>query len=157
MPSLILNLSLMKVVLQKVSQASVAVDGAVIGSIGEGYMLLTGIMEGDGEDCVRWMAQKVVGLRLFPGADGKINDRSILEIGGEALVISQFTLAGVVEKGNRPDYTAAAKPEEAERLYLLFIEELKKAGIANVQHGKFRSTMSVSLVNEGPVTLVIER
>jgi D-aminoacyl-tRNA deacylase len=147
----------MKVVLQKVSQAKVSVDGITIGSIGEGYVLLTGILTGDTEENIRSMAQKIAAVRLFPGEDGKINDRSLLQIGGGALVISQFTLAGKLEKGNRPDYTAAAEPKEAERLYELFIQCLRDEGVKWVEHGKFRSIMSVSLTNEGPVTLVIDR
>jgi D-aminoacyl-tRNA deacylase len=146
----------MRVVLQKVSQASVTVESAVIGSIDDGYLLLVGILMGDTEDQVRNMADKVVSLRLFPGPEGKINDRNLLEVGGSVLVVSQFTLAGKLEKGNRPDYTAAAERGEAERLYLLFQHLLREKGVKRVESGKFGAMMQVTLTNEGPVTLIVD-
>lgn len=146
----------MKVILQRTSKASVSVGGRIIGSIGKGYVLLVGIMEGDAEEQAKELSEKIAKLRLFDGENGKINDRSITDIRGEILVISQFTLAGKMEKGNRPDYTAAAHPDTAKPLYARFIELLRGHGIP-VEHGEFGAYMQVELVNEGPVTLVLER
>ena len=147
----------MRIVLQRVTSASVSVDNETIGSIGRGFMILLGMMEGDTEEQARWLAEKIVKLRVFDGEDGKINDRSIQDIGGEILVVSQFTLAGRTEKGNRPDYTKAAKPEIAEPLYEKYIDILKSLGIKYVAGGRFGADMAVELVNDGPVTLVLER
>lgn len=146
----------MRILLQKVSQSSVSVDSAVIGSIGQGYLLFVGILEGDTKKDVEILAQKISKLRLFDGPEGKINDKNILDIGGEILVVSQFTLAGKTEKGNRPDYTAAAKPDFAKELYELFVSSLLEIGVRNVQTGTFGAHMNVELVNEGPVTLILE-
>ena len=145
-----------RIVLQRVSQANVSVDGQSVGSIGQGYTLLIGVLQGDTEQQVKAMAQKISSIRLFEGQDGKINDRSILDVQGSILAVSQFTLAGKVEKGNRPDYTAAMEPAEAKLLYNLFVDELRKQNIP-VQTGVFGAAMQVSLVNEGPVTLVLDR
>jgi D-aminoacyl-tRNA deacylase len=153
---LYLPIVFMKIVLQKVSRASVTVEGSVTGEIGEGYLLLTGIVQGDTDEHVRKMAEKVVSLRLFPGEGGKINDKSLLDVSGGALVVSQFTLAGKVEKGNRPDYTGAAERGEAERLYLLFRDLLREKGVSRVETGTFGAMMQVALVNEGPVTLIVD-
>jgi D-aminoacyl-tRNA deacylase len=147
----------MRVVLQKVSSASVSVDGSVIGSIGEGYLLFLGVIDGDTEEQARWLAEKIVKLRLFDGEDAKINDKSILDVDGGILVISQFTLAGRTEKGNRPDYTQAMKPQEAEVLYNRFIDLLKENGVQAVASGSFGAHMEVELINDGPVTLVLEK
>jgi D-aminoacyl-tRNA deacylase len=147
----------MRIVLQRVTSASVSVDKETVGSINRGFMLLLGVMEGDTEEQAMWLAEKITKLRLFDGEDGKINDRSILDIGGEILVISQFTLAGRTEKGNRPDYTKAAKPEAAEPLYEKFIDILRSLGIKNVAGGRFGAHMAVNLTNDGPVTLVLEK
>lgn len=147
----------MKIVLQKVSSAEVAVDGKIVASIAEGYLLSVGIVQGDTEEQCRWMAEKIVGLRLFPGKGGKINDKTLLEIGGSALAVSQFTLAGDVSKGNRPDYTAAAEREEAKRLYETFVGCLNQSGVSRVETGQFGAMMSVRLTNEGPVTLIMNR
>lgn len=147
----------MKITLQKVSKASVSVNGAVLGSIEQGYVLFLGVLEGDTADQAQWLAQKIANLRLFPGEDGKINDRNILEVQGGVLVISQFTLAGKVEKGNRPDYTAAAKPDHAKVLYEAFIEMMKQEGVKKVERGEFGARMKVEIVNEGPVTLLLEK
>lgn len=158
----------MRLLLQKVSQASVSVDDQEVASIGPGYVLFLGVMEGDTEGQAEWLAQKVAKLRLWesPGGPpdphgivraGKINDRSLLDLGGSALVVSQFTLAGNAEQGNRPDYTAAARPEVAKPLYERFIALLRSAGVQNVSHGSFGAMMQVSLVNDGPVTLMMER
>jgi D-tyrosyl-tRNA(Tyr) deacylase len=146
----------MKVVLQRVKQASVAVDGTITSSIAGGYLLFLGILRGDTEMQADFLAEKVSKLRLFDGLDAKINDRSILEIQGEILVVSQFTLAGRTEKGNRPDYTAAEKPERARELYDYFVQKLCSLGITKVQTGTFGEHMEVSLTNDGPVTLLLE-
>lgn len=146
----------MRILLQKVSRASVSVEDEVLGSIGKGYVLLVGIMDGDIPKEVEDMVKKIAKLRLFEGPDGKINDLNILEVGGEVLVVSQFTLAGKTEKGNRPDYTAAAKPDNAIPLYERFVSGLLEAGIRNVQTGRFGAHMDVELVNDGPVTLMLE-
>ena len=147
----------MRILLQKVSKASVTVDGNITGTIEEGYLLFLGVMEGDTKMQAEALARKICALRLFPGEDGKINDRSLLDVQGSALVVSQFTLAGRTEKGNRPDYTRAAAPKEAEHLYDFFIELLREADIGNVATGVFGGQMRVELVNEGPVTLMLER
>ncbi len=147
----------MRLLLQKVTQARVRVDGNVVGEIGPGYLLLLCVMEGDKEEQAQQLAEKVVKFRLFPGEDGKINDQSLLDIGGEILVVSQFTLAGRFEKGNRPDYTAAASPEGAEQLYGYFADRLSELGVRKVEKGSFGAYMEVELTNNGPVTLYLER
>lgn len=147
----------MRLVLQKVLEASVTVGGDTVGAIGPGYLLLVGIAPEDGDDACDWLAKKVAGLRLFPGEGGKINDRTLLEAGGSALVVSQFTLLGSVEGSNRPDYTGAAPKDAAERLYLRFVERLKGQGIADVQTGRFGASMLVRSANDGPVTLLLQR
>ncbi|MFA6523617.1 MAG: D-aminoacyl-tRNA deacylase [Candidatus Peribacteraceae bacterium] len=147
----------MRIVLQRVKQASVTVSGETVGSIGPGYLLLLCAMKGDTEVQADWLAEKVSGLRLFDSPEGKINDRSILEVGGEILVVSQFTLSGDVSKGRRPDYTAAAGPGEGERLYKYFIQKLQTLGIRKVENGRFGAMMDVTLTNDGPVTLLLER
>jgi D-aminoacyl-tRNA deacylase len=146
-----------RIVLQKVSSAAVSVDESVIGSIGEGYLLFLGVMEGDTDEQAQQLAEKIIKLRLFDGEDGKINDKSILDIGGGILVISQFTLAGKTEKGSRPDYTAAMEPAEAKRLYERFIDILSELGVQTVASGSFGAHMDVELVNDGPVTLILEK
>jgi D-aminoacyl-tRNA deacylase len=148
---------LMRAVLQRVTQASVFVDGQIVGEIGKGYLLLLAVMDGDTESNANALVEKVVRLRLFDGEDGKVNDRSLLDISGEILVVSQFTLAGRTEKGNRPDYTAAAAPADAERLYGYVVERLRSLGVSKVETGRFGAMMQVSLTNDGPVTLVLDR
>jgi len=147
----------MRILLQRVSRASVQVSTETVGSIERGYLILLGVMKGDTDEQALSLAEKVVKLRLFSGEDGKVNDRSILDIKGDILVVSQFTLAGTFEKGNRPDYTAAAPPAEANRLYEFFIAQLKVQGVARVESGEFGASMHVDLVNDGPVTLMLER
>jgi D-aminoacyl-tRNA deacylase len=146
----------MRIILQRVSSASVSVDGAVIGSIGRGYLLFLGVMKGDTEVKGRWLAEKISKLRLFDAEDGKINDRSIVDIAGSALVVSQFTLAGTADKGNRPDYTGAETPDVARILYEQFVRALREAGVARVETGEFGAHMHVTLVNDGPVTLLLD-
>lgn len=147
----------MRLLLQKVTSASVSVDSSVVGEIDQGYLLFLGVMEGDTEESADKLAEKTVNLRLFDGEDGKINDRSLLDIDGQILVVSQFTLAGDLKKGNRPDYTAAADPKSATKLYEYFIEKLRSLGVKKVEAGEFGAYMRVDLVNDGPVTLWLER
>ena len=146
----------MRVVLQRVSQASVSISGEVVGEIGGGLVLLVGFTDGDGEGTVRWMADKVLGLRVFSDEEGKMN-LSLGEVGGDALVISQFTLYGDTRKGRRPSFVHAAPPEIAIPLYERFLETLRGAAPGKVESGEFGAMMDVALVNAGPVTLVLER
>ncbi|MDD5751589.1 MAG: D-aminoacyl-tRNA deacylase [Candidatus Peribacteraceae bacterium] len=147
----------MRLVLQRVTEASVTVDHAVVGSIGAGYVILLCVMKGDTSLQAQWLAEKIVKLRLFDAADGKVNDQSVLDIIGGILVVSQFTLAGDIAKGNRPDFAAAAGPEEAKILYEYFMKKLKELGVLNVEGGEFGAMMEVAIVNDGPVTLVLEK
>ena len=145
----------MRVVLQRVSRASVTVDGNTVGTIGAGLVVLVGFTPGDDQGRIDWMADKIVGLRVFRDDDGKMN-RSIADIGGSVLVVSQFTLYGNVSKGRRPSFVDAAAPDEAAPLYEAFVAALRERGVA-VETGEFGAVMEVDLVNDGPVTLVIER
>ena len=147
----------MRILLQRVQEASVDIGEETVGAIGRGYLLFLGVVNGDTEEQARWLAEKIVKLRLFDGEDGRINDRSLLDIDGAALVVSQFTLAGRVEKGNRPDYTHAEAPEAARVLYERFIELLGQMGVQHLASGRFGAFMQVRLTNDGPVTLVLER
>jgi D-aminoacyl-tRNA deacylase len=144
----------MRACLQRVSEAHVTVDGAETGRIGRGLVVLLGIGHDDGDAEVNWLADKIVGLRVFEDAAGKMN-LSLKEVAGAMLVISQFTLFGDCRRGRRPSFTDAAPPEMAERLYEAFVGVVKRAGI-EVSTGKFREHMLVSLVNDGPVTLWID-
>lgn len=146
----------MRIVLQRVSEASVSISGEVVGEIGGGLVLLVGFTEGDSEDTVRWMADKVLGLRVFSDEEGKMN-LSLGEVGGAVLVISQFTLYGDTRKGRRPSFVHAAPPEVAIPLYDRFLEILLEAAPGRVESGEFGAMMDVALVNAGPVTLVLER
>ncbi len=145
----------MKVVLQRVSRASVTVDGDVVGRIGGGYCLLVGFTHSDGDAEVAWMADKIAGLRLFPDEEGKMN-RDLRDAGGSLLVVSQFTLYGDVVKGRRPSFGDAARPEVAIPLYESFCAKLAALGF-EVETGRFGATMDVEILNDGPVTLVLER
>jgi D-tyrosyl-tRNA(Tyr) deacylase len=138
-----------------VSRGEVRIDGAVVASIGKGFLLLVGFTRGDGEEQLRWVVEKVRGLRLFADAAGKMN-LGLDEVGGELLVVSQFTLYGDVRKGRRPSFVGAAEPAEAEKLYDRFVELLRQ-GTIPVATGSFGAMMEVDFVNDGPVTLVIER
>ena len=146
----------MRVVLQRVAKASVEIDGEVAGSIGPGLVVLAGFTTGDGPDTVRWMADKIANLRIFADARGWMN-RSVLDTGGEVLVVSQFTLYGDARKGRRPSFVKAARPEAAVPLYEALVEELERVVPRPVQTGRFGAEMKVSLVNDGPVTLMMER
>jgi D-tyrosyl-tRNA(Tyr) deacylase len=146
----------MKAVVQRVSCASVTVEGEVVGAIGRGLMILLGVTHGDGEEQARWLANKVAGLRIYEDAEGKMN-RGLLDVGGSALVVSQFTLYGDCRKGRRPSFTHAARPEVAEPLCARFIEFLREAGVDQVESGVFGAHMMVEIHNDGPVTLILER
>jgi D-tyrosyl-tRNA(Tyr) deacylase len=145
----------MRLVLQRVSRASVTIDGRVAGAIGRGYCLLVGFTQADTADQVVWMADKVAGLRIFADADDKMN-LSLGEVGGAVLVVSQFTLYGDASKGRRPSFVDAARPEIATPLYERVIAELRARGL-EVKTGEFGAMRQVELVNDGPVTLVLER
>ena len=147
----------MKVILQRVTQASVSVGEEIVGQIGQGVVLLVGITHTDTVVQADWLAQKIAGLRIFPALDGPSGfDRSLQEINGAALVISQFTLYGEARKGRRPDFVLAARPEVAAPLIEHFVAQLRAQGLT-VQTGMFGAEMQVSLVNDGPVTLVLEQ
>ncbi|MDD5103536.1 MAG: D-aminoacyl-tRNA deacylase [Candidatus Peribacteraceae bacterium] len=147
----------MRLVLQRVKEASVTVDGQIVGAIGAGYLILLCVMKGDTSLQAQLLAEKIVKLRLFDSVGGKVNDRSLLDVHGEVLVVSQFTLAADIQKGNRPDYTAAAGPEEAKILYEYFMQKLRELDVQKVEGGRFGAAMSVQLTNDGPVTLILEK
>jgi D-tyrosyl-tRNA(Tyr) deacylase len=144
----------MRAVVQRVSEASVTVEERVAGEIGTGLLVLVGISRTDTRSDADWLADKLAGLRIFEDDAGKLN-RSVVEVGGSLLVVSQFTLYGDCRKGRRPSFDGAAEPGEARRLYEYFVEACRKRGV-NVQTGVFQATMRVQLVNEGPVTLVVD-
>ena len=144
----------MKAVIQRVAHASVVVDGSVVGSCGRGFLLLLGVAEGDAELDAELLCRKIVNLRIFPDEAGKMN-RSIKDIDGELLVISQFTLMANYRHGNRPDFLASARPEEAEHLYEFF-KSLAAKEVKRVESGIFGAHMEVSLLNDGPVTIVMD-
>ncbi|HEU5041131.1 MAG TPA: D-aminoacyl-tRNA deacylase [Gemmatimonadales bacterium] len=145
----------MRVVLQRVSQASVTIEGRVAGAIGRGFCLLVGFTHGDTIAQVDWMAEKVAGLRLFADGEGKMN-LGPAEVGGEMLVISQFTLYGDAVKGRRPSFIDAARPETAIPLYQSFVGALRARGFT-VATGEFGADMQVAIHNDGPVTLILDR
>ena len=145
----------MRVILQRVSRASVTIGGRVAGAIERGFCLLVGFTHGDTEAAVDWMAEKVAGLRLFSDSAGKMN-LGLDEVGGEVLVISQFTLYGDTAKGRRPSFIDAARPEVAIPLYQRFIATLRGRGL-EVASGKFGADMLVEIHNDGPVTLILDR
>lgn len=145
----------MRVVLQRVSSASVTVDDQLVGQIGHGLLALVGIGHGDTETQVRWLADKTAELRIFEDDQGKMN-RSVLDVGGSALVVSQFTLLGDCRKGRRPAFTEAAAPDLANALYTRYADLLADRGI-DVQRGTFAADMKVALVNDGPVTMILDR
>ncbi len=145
----------MKIVLQRSKQACVKVNGEEVGAISHGLVLLVGVTHDDTEETAKFLADKVVNLRIFEDEDGKMN-HSLLDVGGEILSVSQFTLYGDCQKGRRPNFMAAAKPDEAEKLYHFFNETLKQKGV-KVETGVFGAMMDVSLVNDGPVTLIVEK
>ncbi|WP_374689874.1 D-aminoacyl-tRNA deacylase [Promineifilum sp.] len=145
----------MRALLQRVSRASVTVDGRVVGQIGRGFVVLLGITHSDGPAEAEWVAAKVAGLRVFDDEAGKMN-RSLSDVGGELLVVSQFTLYGDARKGRRPSFTDAAAPHQAEPLVDAFVGLLREAGFT-VATGVFGAHMDVEIHNDGPVTLLIEK
>ncbi|HDS11424.1 MAG TPA: D-tyrosyl-tRNA(Tyr) deacylase [Candidatus Wirthbacteria bacterium] len=144
----------MRAVVQRVQSASVRVDGQIVGQIGHGLLVLLGVKQADCEKDADWLANKLVNLRIFEDQEDKMNV-SLLEIGGEALVVSQFTLYGDCLKGRRPSFIEAAPPELADALYQYYVEQIKKLGV-KVETGVFQAKMDVSLINDGPVTVIID-
>lgn len=145
----------MRALLQRVREARVEVEGAVTGSIGPGLLILVGVARDDSDAAAAHLAAKVANLRIFSDAAGKMN-RSVLDVAGGALVVSQFTLYGDTRKGRRPSFDQAAPPAEAKRLYEDFVAELRRLGVARVETGVFQADMQVHLVNDGPVTVLCE-
>lgn len=145
----------MRVVVQRVSRAAVRVDGQTVGAIGRGLVVLAGFAPTDSEAALAWMADKIVGLRIFSDRAGRMN-LALAEVGGEVLVVSQFTLYGDAAKGRRPSFGGAAPPAQAEALYEHFVELVRGRGV-RVATGRFGAMMDVELVNEGPVTVLLER
>ena len=145
----------MKLVLQRVARASVSVEGEIIASISRGLLILFGAEKGDDPDKVSFLSDKALRLRIFPDDQGKMN-LSCVDVSGEVLVVSQFTLAGDCAKGRRPGFDNAAKPEQAELFYRQFLEKVSESGLT-VQRGRFGADMQVELVNDGPVTFLLER
>ena len=145
----------MRIVIQRVSQASVAIDGKRKSSIGEGYLILLGVCEEDTEEDVEWLVKKVVNLRVFDDENGVMN-RSIMDVGGEVLVVSQFTLFASYKKGNRPSWLRAARHEISIPLYEMFCKRMEVALGKPVRTGEFGANMQVSLINDGPVTICMD-
>jgi len=144
----------MKAVIQRVKSASVEVDGRIVGDIGRGLMVLLGIGKDDTIRDIQWMVDKIINLRIFENENGKL-DESLLDIKGELLLVSQFTLYGDCSKGRRPSFTDAMGAEEAKRLFEIFVAKAKEK-IEKVETGIFQTTMNVSIINEGPVTLIVD-
>jgi D-tyrosyl-tRNA(Tyr) deacylase len=144
----------MRACVQRVSSARVVVDGETVGEIGRGLLVLLGVAATDDDADLRWLVDKVVGLRVFDDGEGKMN-LALADVGGALLVVSQFTLLGDCRKGRRPSFIAAAPPEQAERVYEQFVAAARAAGV-QVATGRFRTQMAVELVNDGPVTLVVD-
>lgn len=144
----------MRAVVQRVLRAKVTVDGETVGEIGRGFVVLLGVSRDDTPADADYMAEKVAGLRVFEDEQGKMN-RSLQDVGGAVLAVSQFTLYGDVRRGRRPGFDRAARPEQAEPLYLRFVEQLKARGLT-VATGRFQAHMEVELVNDGPVTILID-
>lgn len=145
----------MKAVIQRVLNSSVSVDGETVGASGKGYMILVGVVKGDTEKHADLLARKTASLRVFEDENGKMN-LSILDIGGDVLAISQFTLCADCKKGNRPSFTPSEEPQRAKELYEVYCAKLKEYGVKNVEQGVFGADMKVSLVNDGPVTICFD-
>jgi D-tyrosyl-tRNA(Tyr) deacylase len=145
----------MRVVVQRVKKAAVEIEGQLVGDIQEGLLVLLGIEHEDGQDDAKYLIQKLTQLRIFSDADGKMN-LCIQDIGGQFLVVSQFTLHAATRKGNRPSYIRAARPEQAIPLYEYFVAELQNLSTTEVQTGRFGADMQVALVNDGPVTIFMD-
>jgi D-tyrosyl-tRNA(Tyr) deacylase len=146
----------LRIVVQRVKRVSVTVEGETISAIGAGLLLLVGVARGDGEAEADWLAARVAGLRVMGDDEGKMNP-SVTDVGGAILAVSQFTLLADTRKGKRPSFVGAAPPEEAERLFDFFCKRLRAAGVDQVETGRFGAMMEVALVNDGPVTIVLER
>jgi D-tyrosyl-tRNA(Tyr) deacylase len=144
----------MRAVVQRVSRARVTVNGEIAGKIGLGLLVLLGIGQDDAEADAIYLAEKIAGLRVFEDAEGKMN-RSVQEVGGSVLAVSQFTLYGDVRRGKRPSFDGAAPPEKARRLYEFFVEQIRAAGL-RCETGRFQEMMQVELANEGPVTILLD-
>lgn len=144
----------MRAVVQRVSEASVSIEDKLVAEIGPGMLVLLAAAHGDGPEQVRWMAEKLIGLRIFSDDAGKMN-LSLEQVGGEMLVVSQFTLYGDCRKGKRPSYTASAPPDEAVNVYRSFIDAVTRLNVP-VREGVFGAMMQVHLVNDGPVTLIVD-
>jgi D-aminoacyl-tRNA deacylase len=144
----------MRAVVQRVSRAHVTVNGSIAGQIGMGLLVLVGVGEEDTESDVTYLAEKIAGLRIFEDAEGKMN-RSVVEVAGSVLAVSQFTLYGDVRRGKRPSFDAAARPQSARQLYELFVGRIRAAGL-RCETGRFQEMMQVELVNEGPVTILLD-
>jgi D-aminoacyl-tRNA deacylase len=144
----------MRACIQRVSSARVVVHGETVGEIGHGLLVLLGVAAEDTNADLRWMVDKVIGLRVFEDADGKMN-LALADVGGELLVVSQFTLLGDCRRGRRPSFVGAAPPEKAERMYEQFVEAARQHGI-RVATGRFRTHMNVELINDGPVTILLD-
>jgi len=145
----------MRAVVQRVSRAEVRVDGKVVGKIGKGILVLLGVGQDDNDQDLQWMADKVVNLRIFEDENEKMN-LSVLDVGGQVLVVSQFTLYGDCRKGKRPSYSSAASPADAERMYNEFVKTIESRYGIKVETGVFQAMMEVDLVNDGPVTLLLD-
>lgn len=145
----------MRVVIQRVSKASVTVESEIVGEIAEGLMILVGIENDDSNEDADWLSKKICNLRIFDDENGVMN-KSLLDVNGNILTVSQFTLHAKTKKGNRPSYIVAAKPDKSVPLYEYFVDKLKRESGANVQTGKFGAHMDVALVNDGPVTIIID-
>lgn len=145
----------MRVVVQRVQKASVEIEGQLVGDIQKGLLVLLGIEHADGQEDAKYLIQKLTQLRIFSDAEGKMN-LSIQDVGGQFLVVSQFTLHAATRKGNRPSYIRAAHPEQAIPLYEYFVAELQKLSTTEVQTGRFGADMQVALVNDGPVTIIMD-
>ncbi len=146
----------MRAVVQRVSQASVTVDDKIIGKIGKGLLVLAAVHTDDSWDQVQWVADKIARLRIFEDEEGKMN-RSVEDVNGELLIVSQFTLYGEVKKGTRPSFITSARPEKAELIYEKMVEYLRDNYPMNVETGEFAAMMDVALVNDGPVTIIVEK
>ena len=144
----------MKAVVQRVARAAVRVNGECVGQIGPGLLILVGVRNGDAESDAKWLAEKCVNLRIFENETGKF-DRSVLDVRGGLLAVSQFTLLGNCARGRRPDFTDAARPREAEPLFRRFLDFLRESGLA-VEAGVFQARMDVELINDGPVTVIVD-
>ena len=145
----------MRVVVQRVSESNVKVSGEVTGKISKGFMVLVSFVDDDTDGDLDWMSNKIINLRIFNDKEGKMN-KSLLDVGGDILLISQFTLHGSTKKGNRPSFIKAAKPEYANQMYEKFIEVLENSLGKKIQTGEFGGDMKVSLINDGPTTIIID-